>query len=486
MQPDSIQEDAYVFLDANQMLGAIRSRQISCRELMLSHLTQIERVNPTLNAIVTLDADRALNEADAIDRALMLGEDVGALGGLPVAIKDTTATAGLRTTMGSPIFRDCVPANDALIVERLRAAGAIVIGKTNVPEFAAGSQTFNTIFGVTRNPYDLKQTCGGSSGGAAVSLAAGFCALADGSDMGGSLRNPASFCNVVGLRPTPGRVPSWPGKNPWGNLAVPGPMARNVRDVALMLSAIAGPDYRVPTALETPASRFTGDLNRDFRGTPLAFSPDFGGQMPVDFDVVAVLETARRVFIDMGMTVSDSLPSFADGQEIFVTQRSVTFEATLGPLMDKHRHLMKEDLIWNIEYGRKLTGAEISAAERNRTFLFERVRTFMEKTPFLALPVSQVPPFSVEQAYVNEIQGQRMANYLEWMQSCCVITVTGCPAISVPCGFTPNGLPVGIQLVGRYGDDWGLLQLAHAFEQATSVGKTRPRVATKFPTHRIN
>ncbi|HYP70191.1 MAG TPA: amidase, partial [Variovorax sp.] len=429
---------------------------------------------PSVNAIVTLDAQGALAAADAMDAALARGASVGALCGLPVAVKDTTPTANMRTTMGSPIFRDHVPTQDALVVERLRKAGAIVIGKTNVPEFAAGSQTFNAIFGVTRNPYDLDMTCGGSSGGAAVAVATGMSAIADGSDMGGSLRNPASFCNVVGLRPTPGRVPQWPGKNPWGNLAVAGPMGRSVADVALALSVMAGPDPRCPTALETPGAHFAAPLQRDFRGLRIAFAPDFGGQMPVDPQVSDVLEEKRHVFRDLGFELSDDLPDFRGAQQIFLDQRSIGFEAALGPLMDRHRALMKEDLIWNIEHGRSLTGAQVAHAERERSTLFEQVRQFMEHTPFLALPVSQVSPFPVDQPFVSEINGQRMGNYLEWMQSSCCITVTGHPAISVPCGFTASGVPVGIQLVGRYGDDWSVLQLAHAFEQATHTARRRP------------
>ena len=469
--------DDRVFMQAHAMVAAVRARAVSCREIMQAHLAQIERVNPAVNAIVTLDAEGALAAANAADAALARGEEAGALCGLPVAVKDTTLTAGMRTTLGSPIFRDHVPTQDALLVERLRQAGAIVIGKTNVPEFAAGSQTFNEVFGVTRTPYDLTRTCGGSSGGAAVAVATGMSAIADGSDMGGSLRNPASFCNVVGLRPTPGRVPQWPGKNPWGNLAVAGPMGRSVADVALALSVMAGPDDRCPTALETPGKRFAAPLGRDFHGQRMAFSPGFGGQMPVDPEVVAVIEAQRQVFVDLGFTLEDTLPSFAGAQQIFLDQRSIAFEASLGPLMDQHRALMKEELVWNIEYGRTLTGAQVAASERARTALFEQVRQFMARTPFLALPVSQVPPFPVEQRHVAAINGQPMGNYLEWMQSCCVITVTGHPAISVPCGFTASGLPVGIQLVGRYGDDWGLLQLAHAFEQATRTTWRHPALA---------
>lgn len=470
-----------VLTEAHVLAASLRRRVFSCRELMEAHLKQIERINPSLNALVTLDAEAALAAASEADRVLDYRRPIGALHGLPVAIKDTTLTAGMRTTFGSPIFKDFVPAQDTLLVERLRCAGAIVIGKTNVPEFAAGSQTFNEVFGATANPYDPTRTCGGSSGGAAVAVATGMSALADGSDMGGSLRNPASFCNVVGLRPSPGRVPLWPSKNPWGTLAVAGPMGRSVADVALALSVMAGPDPRCPTALQTPGTLFTHPLERDFKGCRMAFSPDFGRQMPVDSKVSAVIESQRHVFSELGLQLLDDLIDFSEAQRIFLDLRSIAFEASLGPLLDQHREQMKDDLIWNIEHGRTLSGAQVAAAERDRSALFERMRLFMDKVDFLALPVSQVPPFPIDKSSVRAINGQPMHNYLQWMESCCCITVTGHPAISVPCGFTPDGLPVGLQLVGRYGDDWGVLQLAHAFEQATHFGRQHPAIAVSKP-----
>src|SRR5947207_1046909 len=253
-------------LGAIEMARLIRSKQLSARDVLSAHVDQIERVNPRVNAIVTLLADRAMDRASAADEALARGEEVGPLHGLPIAHKDLQPTKGIRTTFGSPIFKDFVPPEDSLIVERIRDAGAIVVGKTNVPEFGAGSQTFNPVFGATLNPYDHSKTCGGSSGGAAAALACGMLPVADGSDMGGSLRNPASFCNIVGLRPSPGRVPSWPAAMAWSTLSVDGPMARSVADVALMLSAIAGPDPRSPIAIDEPGSRFAAPLDRDFKG----------------------------------------------------------------------------------------------------------------------------------------------------------------------------------------------------------------------------
>ena len=288
------------FMTATEMAERIRRRDLSAREVMEAHLAQIERVNPVVNAIVTrVPDDEALALADAADAALARGEDVGPLHGLPIAHKDLEETKGLRTTFGSPIYRDYVPDHDTLLVERLKRAGALTIGKTNVPEFGAGSQTFNPIFGPTRNPYDTTKTCGGSSGGAAVALACGMIPIADGSDTGGSLRNPGNFNNVVGFRPSAGRVPTWPAAMGWSMLGVKGPMARTVADVALMLSAIAGPDPRSPISLPEPGSFFARPLERDFRGVRIAWCPDLGG-LPVDPRVTAVLESQRQTFSDLG------------------------------------------------------------------------------------------------------------------------------------------------------------------------------------------
>jgi amidase len=393
-----------------------------------------------------------------------------------VAHKDLVPTRGIRTTYGSPIYRDHVPDADGLIVERLRAAGAITIGKTNTPEFGAGSQTFNEVFGRTLNPYDVSKTCGGSSGGAAVALACGMVPIADGSDLGGSLRNPAAFCNVVGFRTSPGRVPVWPAETAWFPLSVQGPMARTVADVALLLSAMAGPDRRAPISVAEPGERFRTPLGRDFRGVRVAWSRDLGG-LPVDRRVSAAIEAQRRAFESLGCAVEDAEPDMADAREIFQVWRAWAFSVKYGPLLAEHRHQMKDTVIWNIEQGFKLTGREIGEAEVKRTALYHRVRVFMERHEFLVLPATQVPPFDVTQPYVTEINGVALPTYIDWMRACSDITVTGLPSIAVPAGFTPEGWPVGLQIVGRHQDEWGVLQLAHAFEQATGVGQRRPPVA---------
>lgn len=468
--------DNLCFKTATEQARLIRVGELSAIELTEAHLRQIERVNPHVNAIVTLVADRALDDARAADTKRARGEPLGVLHGLPVAHKDLAETRGMRTTYGSPLFADFVPDFDALIVERLKQGGAITLGKTNTPEFGAGSQTFNAVFGATRNPYNTDYTCGGSSGGAAVALACGMVALADGSDMGGSLRNPANYCNVVGLRPSPGRVPMWPKGMGWATMSVQGPMARTVEDIALMLQAIAGPDPREPIAVREPGTVFARSLERNFANVRLAWSDDLGS-FAVDERVMAVLQKARPVFEQLGCIVEETHPDFSDADEAFKALRAVSFESKFGELIDQHPNQFKETIIWNTEQGRKLTGPQLSRLEMKRTALYHRVREFMETYEFLLLPVSQVPPFSVKQEYVTEINGEPMDTYIDWMRSCYFISVTGLPALSVPCGFTDEGLPVGIQIVGRHQSEFALLQIGYAFQQATETWRKVPTLA---------
>ena len=469
-------DTALCYLTATELALKIRSGEISAVETMEAHLAQIEKVNPQVNAIVTLVPEMAMEEARKADEKLERGEEVGPLHGLPVAHKDLVQTKGIRTTFGSLVYQDFVPEEDALLVERLREAGAIMIGKTNTPEFGAGSQTFNKVFGVTKNPYDLSKTCGGSSGGAAVSVACRMLPFADGSDLGGSLRNPTNFCNVVGFRPSVGRVPSWPSESGWNSFAVDGPIARTVEDAALMLSVLAGPDLRSPISLPENGSIFRQSLERDLKGVRIAWSADLGG-LPVDSRVTETLEKQREVFEDLGCIVEEGFPDFSDADEIFKTFRAWFYEMNLSSLLPEHREKLKETVVWNIESGMKLSGPELGRAEMKRTALFHRVREFMCDYDFLALPVSQVPPFPIEQEFVSEINGVQMETYLDWMRSCYFISVTGQPAISVPSGFTTDGLPVGLQLVGKPQDDLGVLQLAHAFEKATGFYNKVPDLA---------
>lgn len=440
-------------------------------EVVQAHLTRIERFNPQVNAIVTFVPDQALAAARDADRALARGEAIGPLFGLPVAHKDLHDTAGIRTTYGSPIYQRHVPTTDCLIVERLKRAGAITVGKTNTPEFGAGSQTFNPVFGATRNPYDLRKTCGGSSGGAAVALACGMMPIADGSDMGGSLRNPASFCNVVGFRPSPGRVPSWPSIHGWGTLSVDGPMARSVADVALMLTAIAGPDPRSPIALDDSPDLFAQPLERSFRGAKIGWS-DLG--LPFEPAVREVANRQRRAFEELGCEVEDADPFLAEADAVFKGLRALSFASKLDREWTRHRDQLKDTVCWNIEEGHRLTARELGRLETVRTTLFHRMRRFFERYAFLVTPTVQVLPFDVEQPYPTEIAGVRMETYIDWMKSCYFISTVGHPALAVPGGLTDDGLPVGLQIVGRYRDDFGVLQLGHAFERATGWGKRLP------------
>ena len=464
------------FLPATELARLIRAREVSCAEVMEAHLAQIGRVNPRVNAIVTLLPERAMDGAKAADAALARGESVGSLHGLPIAFKDVVLTKGIRTTRGSLVFKDLVPEEDELIVQRVTGAGAITIGKTNTPEFTAGSQTFNEVFGETLNPYDLAKTCGGSSGGAAVALACGMLPIADGSDLGGSLRNPGNFNNVVGFRVSPGRVPMWPTDAAWDPFFVQGPLGRTVRDVALLLSAMAGPDARSPISIREPGSRFADALERDFKGVRAAWSPDLGG-LPVDPRVTAVLESRRHVFEDLGCVLEEAAPDFEGADEAFKAWRAWHYAKTWGALLPTHREQLKDTVIWNVEAGLELTGPQLGQAEVKRTRLYHRVRAFFENYEYLICPVNQVPPFDVKTRWVREINGVPMETYIDWMRSCYYITVTGHPAISVPCGFTPDGLPVGVQIVGRHEHDFAVLQLAHAFEGATRAGGRRPPIA---------
>ena len=459
---------------AREMLAAVRAKEISARELLDLHLARIEVVNPAVNALVSLDPERARDQAQRADDALARGERVGPLHGLPFAFKDTHEVAGWRTTYGSPLRADHVPDSDELIVERIRRAGAVVIGKTNVPEFAAGSHTFNPLFGTTRNPYDLSRSAGGSSGGAGAALASGMVALADGSDMGGSLRNPASFNNVVGLRPSLGRVPSWPQENAWELTSVSGPMARNVADLALLLSVVAGPTSRDPLALETPGSVFAEPLAGSLRGLRIALSTDLGGAFEVDHQVASIVAAQRGVLADAGATVVEAHPELRHAEDTFRTLRAWHFQATFRELLAAHPDAFKPSLADNIRAGESLIGADVARAYAQRTALAETMRLFFQDHDVLVLPVSQVPPFSADQEYPTSINGREQATYLDWMRSAYFVTVTGCPAISVPAGFTADGLPVGIQIVAPLNQERRLLEVAEAYERLTRVGERRP------------
>ncbi|WPB58901.1 amidase [Xylophilus sp. GOD-11R] len=463
---------------ATELRQEILDGHLSARELLATHIERIGQCNPSVNALVTLDLETAMEEAGRADDRRARGETLGLLHGLPIVHKDCFLTRGMRTTQGSPLYRDHVPAVSSLLVQRQQAAGAITLGKSNIPEFCAGSHTVNTLFGATRNPYDLSRSAGGSSGGAAAALACGMTALADGSDMGGSLRNPASFCNVVGLRPSPGRVPQWPSLNPNNALTVVGPMGRTVADVALLLAAMAGPDARDPLSIEQDPAAFLGSLERDVAGTRVAFAPTWDG-LPVDPAVRRVIEAQVPVLEAMGARVEQASPDFSQADHAFQTLRGVAFELAYGELADRHPEAFKQAIHWNIGVGRSAGGVDVARAERARAALFQQMHGFMQDHDFLIGPVSQVAPFPVEWESVHEIDGTPMHHYIDWMRSGYYLSVTGHPAISVPCGFTDDGLPVGLQIVGRYRQERALLEFAHAFEQAVPCRDRRPPLLSR-------
>jgi amidase len=413
-------------------------------------------------------------QAGKADEAIAQGKWLGPLHGLPVGVKDLHETKGIRTTFGSPLRKDFVPDFDCRVVQREKEAGAIIIGKTNVPEFGLGSQTFNPVFGATRNPYDLTKTCGGSTGGGAVALACGMVPLADGSDFGGSLRNPPSFCNVVGLRPSPGRVPSVPTQLGWFPFSVSGPVARNVADCAYFLSVLAGFDHQSPISIDQPGTQFAQPLGtRNFKGVRVAIFKDLG--LPWDPEVKAAVQGQRKVFESLGCTVMDAEPDFTDAQESFLAWRHWSTELAYGDLAETHGDQLNDYIHWHIREARRLTGPYLSRVEAKRTALFQRLCSFRGEYDFFILPVSQVLPFDVNTRHPTEIAGVKMENYIDWMKSAYYISTAGNPAISVPCAFSRGGLPIGLQIVGRHHDDWGVLQLAYAFEEATQVGNRRPQ-----------
>jgi amidase len=466
---------------AIELAAMLRSREVSAREVVTAHIARIEAFGPAINAIVTTTFEAALAKAAAADESIARGEPVGLLHGLPVAHKDLADTAGVRTTYGSPLFASHVPDHDDLVVERMARAGAISLGKTNTPEFGAGSHTVNAVFGATRNPYDLSRSAGGSSGGAAAALAARQVCLADGSDLGGSLRNPASFCNVVGLRPSPGRVPGWPLTDVTDQLSVSGPMARTVADAALLLTVLAGPDPRVPLALDQPAPavRDPADvpalITRDLGGIRIAWSPDLG--LPVEPQVLDTLAPARRVLASLGGTVRDAAPDLSGADEAFRTFRAFRYATAFGDLLREHPGELGRNVAWNTERGLELTVADLTRATTLRAGLAERISAFFAEFDVLACPVSQVAPFDVSLDWVREINGEPLHSYLDWMASAYLISVTGLPAVSVPAGFTAGGLPVGLQLVGRRRADWDLLAMAHGFETAADYPAVTPESA---------
>ena len=459
-----------VMMDAVTLADAIRSRQVSCVEVMTAYLDHIDRLNPKVNAIVALQ-DRAALLAQSAERDTQLarGEVMGPLHGFPHAVKDLAPVKGIKTTLGSPILKDFVPVADGIMVERLRKAGAIFIGKTNTPEFGLGSHTYNPVYGVTRNAYDQSRSAGGSSGGAAVSLAMRMLPVADGSDYGGSLRNPAGWNNVFGFRTSYGLVPP-DTRDVWlPSMGVVGPMARNVADLAMLLSVQAGYDARVPLSITGDGTRFQAELQKDFRGKRIAWAGDFNGYLPYEPGVLEVCKGALKTFEAMGCTVDEAQPDYSI-DAVWRAWLQLRAWQSGGAILAYYkdpakRALMKPEAIFEAESGLKLTAFDITAASTVRTEWYQAVRRFFEKYDYFILPSTQVPPFDIEQPYPGQIEGVPMLSYIDWMKCCYLITLVETPSISVPCGFTAEGLPVGMQILTRHFDEPTMFRLAHAYEE---------------------
>jgi amidase len=468
-------------LSASALSAAIHAGDISCRELMQATLARIDAVNPAHNAIVSrVDDDVLLREADKRDAELARGASCGWMHGLPQAIKDIALTAGLRTTQGSPLLRDHIPAHDGLMVQRMKAAGCIVIGKTNTPEFGLGSHTFNEVFGVTRNAFDASKSAGGSSGGAAVALATRMLSVADGSDFMGSLRNPAGWNNVFGLRPSPGRVPLWPAADVWvTQLGTEGPMGRTVEDVARLLDVQAGPDVRVPLSLAQHASFAEGLDGLDCKRVRIGWLADLGGYLALEPGILGVCEQALARLQSVGCAVEPSALGHSPEAvwQAWLVWRRWLVAGRIAPflLQPGNRALIKPEALWEHDQAAGLTGADVLHASAQRSAFYQHMLTLFERFDVLALPSAQVWPFDAALRWPSHIGGREMDTYHRWMEVVVYATFAGLPCISVPAGFSAAGLPMGLQLIGRPQGDAALLRLAHVYEQAAQeVLQVRP------------
>ncbi|MBI3512466.1 MAG: amidase [Proteobacteria bacterium] len=459
-------------LSAREAVARLRRREVSPVELIDAALARIAAVGAPVNALPTLCAERA--RAAALRLPAGSADDPGWLAGLPIAIKDTADVAGVRTTYGSPIYADHVPTTSSATVDMLEARGALVLAKSNTPEFAAGANTFNEVFGKTRNPWRTTQTAGGSSGGAAAALATGQAWLAHGSDLGGSLRIPASFCGVVGLRPSPGRVAHSGGRTlPFDTMSVDGPMGRTVGDVALLLDAMAGEHRDDPLSLARPAEPFQRAAAAPLLPRAIAWSPDLGGLLPVDAEVRATCAAAVRALEKLGARVDETCPDFGDATEIFRVLRAASFAARYASLLRSNRKDLKPEIVGNIEAGLKLSAEDVDRAEMARAALTHGIAEFFQRYGLLVTPAVIVPPFDIEQRYVAQVGDHKFADYVGWLIASFAITLTSCPAISIPCGFTKDGLPIGLQIVAPFHGEAALLSAAAALEAELGLaGKT--------------
>lgn len=462
---------------AREIVDLLDADEITPHDLIDASLARIAEADAHTNAVPTLCEERARAHADRImaGRKAKDAKQHPWLGGLPVLIKDLMEVEGVRTTFGSPIFSGNIPQKSAIEVQRIEDCGGIVLGKSNTPEFGAGANTFNEVFGATRNPWDTRLSCAGSSGGSAVALAAGMIWLADGSDLGGSLRTPASFCSIVGMRPSPGRVARGPGTTSFSTLSIEGPMARNVRDVALMLDVMSGFNSLDPLSYPAPAASYLDEAMKARLPDRIAFSADLGGITPVDAEVAAICGSALRLVSEQGCAVIENrCPDLSQSVAVFEALRAELFAAAHAPLLDAYRDQLKPEVIWNIERGLALTADEIGWAERERSLMQQRTAAFFANHDILATPAAIVPPFPVEQRFVAELGEHRFSSYIDWVTIAFGITLTGCPALSLPCGFTANGLPVGLQLVGPPRGEAQLLNAAAAIEDILGLANRVP------------
>jgi amidase len=475
-----------VMMDAVSLASAIRSRQVSCLEVMTSYLNHIETINPHVNAIVALQEPRALlAQSRERDSQLARGEWMGPLHGFPHAVKELAAVKGIKTTKGSPLLKDFVPSTDSVMVERLRRAGAIFIGKTNTPEFGLGSHTYNPVYGLTRNAYDQSRSAGGSSGGAAVSLALRMLPLADGSDYGGSLRNPAGWNNVLGFRTSHGLVPA-DDRDLWlPPMGVIGPMARNVADLAMLLAIQVGYDDRVPLSMAGDGAIFRESLERDFRGKRIAWVGDFQGYLPFENGVLEVCEEALKTFETLGCTVEKAQPDYPVDSVWRAWVKLRAWQSGASLLMYYNdpttRALLKPEAIFEVESAHKLTALDIAAASAVRTEWYEAVRRFFKTYDYFIVPTAQVFPFDVDSHWPREIADQKMETYHEWMKGVVLITMSGCPALAVPAGFSNQGLSIGIQIVGPNRAELSCLQLAYGYDMANRSTTRLPTLLKQLP-----
>ncbi len=466
---ESYDMDELLKLSATQAVDLISRREITPLELVEASAARIEQVEPAINAMPTRCIERA------VERARMLTDQSpsemasmrGWLGGLPVSVKDLVEVKGVRTTFGSPVYAKHVPSQSDILVQRIESRGAIVMGKSNTPEFGAGASTFNEVFGTTCNPWDTSKSVAGSSGGACASVAAGEVWLATGSDLGGSLRTPASFNSVVGLRPSPGRVPH-SSQTPFDTLHVYGPIARNVEDAALFLDSMAGFHASDPLSYPESSVPYVEAVSKSKPPLRIAYSPDLG-ITPIDSEVESICRRAVENFANMGSAVIEDCPNLKSAIDCFNVLRAASFATTLAPELRRNARLLKPEVVWNIEQGLKLTAGDIAKAERQRRRIFRSTVRFFDNYDLLVCPCAIVPPFDAQLRHVESLDGEFFDSYYEWIAITFAITLTSCPALALPAGFTGEGLPVGLQLIAPPRDESGLLSAGYLFEQQSGI-----------------